>query len=158
MTRRPGPVQRWVLNYLQEAAANEGESRWFSVSDLTRLRLGQDDPPSRSDIDATRKAITRLERDGAVQVGQQPRPVTRVVISPVVSGQPTQIVEERQVICIRLTPIIDQLSGKPWLRFRSKRSRWRRTQAGSGHEGSWSRPRRQPPACGASWRLPTQRR
>jgi hypothetical protein len=43
-------------------------------------QLGQDGPPSRDDLDASRKAIARLEAQGLVQVETQPRLITRTVI------------------------------------------------------------------------------
>jgi len=108
VTRGPGPVQTWILRHLQASVEKEGASNWIAISDLTKLRLGQDDAPSRLAIDATRKAVARLQEQGLVQVSQQLRPVVRTVISPVASGQPTQITEMREVTCCRLMPSIDQ--------------------------------------------------
>src|SRR5215469_2776119 len=107
MTRGPGPVQRWLLTYLQTSVEKEGTSEWISVSDLTRIRLGQEAPPSRHDLDGTRKAVARLERDGLVQVAQKSRPVTRVVISSK-TGTSNEIVESRDVTCVRLVPSLVQ--------------------------------------------------
>src|SRR5215469_9972366 len=107
MTRGPGVVQRWLLHYLQESVETEGGSTWVSVADLTRIRLGQDDPPSRHNLDGTRKAVARLQEQGLVEVAQQPRPVTRVLISSI-TGTSKEVREEREVTCVRLTPSIEQ--------------------------------------------------
>jgi hypothetical protein len=96
-----------VLSHLQASVEQEGESTWVSVADLTRLRLDQDDPPSRHDLDGTRKAIARLQEQGLVEVAQQPRPVTRVVISSI-TGTNKEIIEDREVTVVRLTPTLVQ--------------------------------------------------
>jgi hypothetical protein len=108
MTRGPGPLQRWILSWLREAVDREGTSEWISVSDLTKLRLSRDDPPSRLDLDGTRKAVARLEAQGLVQVAQQPRLIQRTVVPAAGTGKPVTVEESRDVVCCRLTPTIEQ--------------------------------------------------
>jgi hypothetical protein len=108
MPRGPGELGRFILTYLQVSVEKEGRSEWVSIIDLTRIRLSQDSPPSRRDVEATRKTIARFQEQGLVQVETQPRLVTRVVVSTVTNSAPKEIEEARDVVVVRLTPTLRQ--------------------------------------------------
>ena len=110
VTRGMGPVQRQVPAWLLEAVANDGKSRWLAIIDLIKLRVGRDDPPSRDDLDASRKAIARLEAQGLVQVETQPRLIKRTMIPAAGTGQPKQVQERREITVVELVPCIEQQS------------------------------------------------
>jgi hypothetical protein len=111
MPKGPGPVGKWILAHLREAVEKNGESRWVSIVDLTNARLGRDDPPSRDDLDGTRRAVQRLEVQGLLQVSQEPRLITRTVISPI-TGASKEVFEDREVTVVRLVPSIEQQVGE----------------------------------------------
>jgi hypothetical protein len=96
------------LTHLQSSVEKEGKAELIAVADLTKLRLGQDGPPHRQELDNTRKAVSRLEAQGGVEVEQQPRLITRTVV-PAGKGAPREIVEARDVVCCRLMPTIEQM-------------------------------------------------
>jgi hypothetical protein len=108
MPKGPGPIQRWLLTYLRETAVAEGRSEWVAVNDLAEIRNGADGAPSRNDIEGVRRSVKSLAAQGLVQVEARPRSVVRTVISPLGNSRSSQIVEERDVVVVRLVPSLQQ--------------------------------------------------
>ena len=65
MSRGHGAVQRFVLEYLANNREGQPWERWVSSPTLARERAGRE--PTTAELESMRRAIRKLEADGAVE-------------------------------------------------------------------------------------------